>query len=178
MADARSGESASAGEIVVERVFSAPRELVFEAWTEPEHLARWFAPRGMEIVVDRLDARPGGAFQFSHRFPSGDRLWVKGTFREVVPPARLVFALSLVDAEGRPAAHPMFPDLPLDAVLTTWVTLEETSGGTRLTLRQVLTPAEALAHESVKRERTLARQGWDDMFDRLGELLARTEANR
>jgi uncharacterized protein YndB with AHSA1/START domain len=177
-ADAGSGERASAGEIVVERLFSAPRDLVFEAWTVPEHFARWFGPRGVEIAIDRLDARPGGAIQFSHRFETGDRLWVRGTFREVVPPSRLVFVVSFADAEGRPAAHPMFADWPLDAVLTTIVTLEDRAGSTKLTLRQVLTPAEALALESVKRERTLARAGWDECLGRLDETLSQLEGKR
>jgi uncharacterized protein YndB with AHSA1/START domain len=174
-ADAGRDDPAGAGahELVVERTFAAPRDLVFEAWTTPEHLVRWFAPRDVEMTLCRLDPRPGGVIHFCHQLPSGERVWVKGSFREVAPPSRIVFVVWFVDADGRPSVHPQFPDWPVDAVFTTDVTLvEERAGSTRLRFRQVLTPVGAAELESVRRERGEARDGMDQTLDRLSEFLA------
>ena len=75
--------------LVITRVFDAPRELVFKAWTEPEHMARWFGPRGFTSKVLKHDLRPGGSYRIHMLGPDGDH-WTQGVYREVVPPARLV----------------------------------------------------------------------------------------
>jgi len=70
-------------ELVITRVFAAPRELVWRAWTGAEHLSRWFAPRGATVEVVMADARPGGALHFCHHLGNGEDVWVKGVYREV-----------------------------------------------------------------------------------------------
>jgi len=86
--------------LVLTRVFDAPRELVFRAWTEPAHLARWWGPAGFTLPVCTQDFRRGGAYRFCMRAPDGSDHWVWGVYREIVAPERLVFTWEREDAEG------------------------------------------------------------------------------
>jgi uncharacterized protein YndB with AHSA1/START domain len=79
-------------EIVMTRVFQAPRALAFQALTEPRHLVRWWGPRGYTLPVCEVDLRPGGAWRFVHRAPDGSEYPFKGVYLEVVPPERLVYS--------------------------------------------------------------------------------------
>ena len=94
-------------ELVVTRVFAAPRGLVFAAWTEPEHLKRWWGPKSFTMPYCEIDLRPGGVFLRCMRSPEGRDFWVTGVFREVVVPEKLVFTDSFADAQGNvvPAAR-------------------------------------------------------------------------
>ena len=166
------GEAIAAGGEVLNRIFGAPRELVFEVWTKVEHFTRWFGPHGAEVVSCEIDPRPGGVIRFGHRFGDGATLYLKGTFREVVQNERLVFTLGFVDESGRPGRHPMFHDWPLDAVIETTVTLDDVDYGTRVTVVQRILPLEAAFQASVKRLQQLAREGWMQVLDRLGQHLS------
>ncbi len=73
-------------EIVFTRVFDAPRELLWEVWTECEHVERWWGPNGSSIQVNTLDFRPGGTFHYSLRAPNGTELWGKFVYREIAAP--------------------------------------------------------------------------------------------
>ncbi|HEX2397339.1 MAG TPA: SRPBCC family protein [Solirubrobacteraceae bacterium] len=78
-------------EIVVERIFDAPRDLVFRAFTDPELIPQWWGPRDTETSVDRMDVRPGGDWRFIHRSADGSETAFRGTFREVTPPERIAW---------------------------------------------------------------------------------------
>jgi len=178
MAGRRSaGEPIGLGGDVMTRVFGAPRELVFEVWTRAEHFRRWFGPHGAEVVDCELDARPGGIIRFGHRFPDWT-VHVKGGFREVVLKERLDFSIGFVDELGRPGRHPMFPDWPLDAMMECTVTFEAVEGGTRVTVVQSVSPSALASHPSVKRNLELAREGWSQVLDRLGEHLFTARSQR
>jgi uncharacterized protein YndB with AHSA1/START domain len=78
-------------EIVMTRVFDAPRSLVFEAWTNPEHLPHWMlGPEGWTMPVCEIDLRPGGAWHFVWRRADGTEMAMSGMYKEVTPPERLV----------------------------------------------------------------------------------------
>jgi uncharacterized protein YndB with AHSA1/START domain len=80
-------------EIVVTRLFDAPRPAVFEAWTKAEHVAHWWDPSGMPLAVCEIDLRPNGAFRWVNRAPDGgEGHSFSGIYREIVPPEKLVFA--------------------------------------------------------------------------------------
>lgn len=78
-------------EIVMTRVFNAPRRLVFDAHSKPEHLSRWWGPRGSTLSVCEMDFRPGGAWRYVVRGADGTESPFKGVFREIVPPERIVW---------------------------------------------------------------------------------------
>jgi uncharacterized protein YndB with AHSA1/START domain len=77
-------------EVVMTRVVDAPRRLVFEAWTNPEHLQNWMGLRGWTMSACQIDLRPGGAYRFVWRSPDGRELGIAGVYREVTPPERVV----------------------------------------------------------------------------------------
>jgi uncharacterized protein YndB with AHSA1/START domain len=77
-------------ELEIRRVFSAGREAVFRAWTVQEELAQWWGPQGFSAHIDHFDARSGGSYRIDMRSPDGTSRWLRGEFREVTPPERLV----------------------------------------------------------------------------------------
>jgi len=79
-------------EMVIERVFDAPRTLVFEAWTKAEHVAHWWDPSGAPLAACEIDLRPNGAFRFVNDGPEGAKYPFIGFYREIAPPERLVIA--------------------------------------------------------------------------------------
>src|SRR5688500_8117613 len=77
-------------EIVISRVFNAPRRLVWDAWTKPEYVARWFGAVGWTVPVCEIDLRPGGTYRYVMRSAEGQEVTMRGVYRGVVPPERLV----------------------------------------------------------------------------------------
>ncbi len=96
-------------EFVITRAFAAPRELVWQAWTDAEALAQWWGPKGCTIRIVKLDARPGGVFHYAMQFKPGHDMWGKFVYREMVKPERLVFINSFSDPEGGSPAR-RFPN--------------------------------------------------------------------
>ena len=86
--------------LVIERIFDAPRELVWRAWTEPEHFMRWYGPQGMTLPSCEIDFRVGGRHLFGMRSPDGQEYWSSGVYREIVPLERFVFTDSPADEHG------------------------------------------------------------------------------
>jgi uncharacterized protein YndB with AHSA1/START domain len=80
-------------ELVITRAFAAPRTVVFDAWTIPEHVARWWDPSRVPLAVCDIDLRPNGDFRFVNQGPSGLAHPFAGTYREIAPPERLVFTV-------------------------------------------------------------------------------------
>jgi len=111
-------------ELVIIRVFDAPRERVFKAWTDANLLAQWWGPKGFTNPVCEVDPKPGGALRIVMRAPNGAEYPMKGVFREVVPPSRLVFTNIAVDKDGRHIIEGL-----------TTVTFDEEGGKTKLTLQ-------------------------------------------
>ena len=112
-------------ELVVSRLIDAPRALVFKAWTQPEHVARWWGPQGFTTIHCDMDIRVGGKYRCGMRSPQGTEHWRAGVYREIVEPERIVFTFAWEDAQGNPGHE-----------LLTTVTFEERGVKTLLTLHQ------------------------------------------
>ena len=97
-------------ELRIERVFDAPRDVVFKAFTDPELIAQWWGPRGTETVVDEVDFRTGGDWRFVSRDSDGGETAFRGTFREVVAPERIAWTF---EWDGMPG-YPMVQTLTLE----------------------------------------------------------------
>lgn len=85
---------------VVERVFNAPRELVFDMWSSAEHLQNWWGPKGWTLPVCTIDFRAGGIWHYQMVGPNGEESWGKAVYQEVVKPERLVYLDTFSDSEG------------------------------------------------------------------------------
>ena len=157
---------------VLERVFDAPRELVWKTWTDPELLTRWYGPR-VETIVHRHDLKPGGLWLGEMKW-DGNSNYQRVEFTEVDPPSRLVWLHSVSDADWNVTANPMMPDWP--RVLLTTVTFEDDGGQTKLRLTWV--PHEASEAEIACFSGALAGmdKGWGAGMDLLAELLAELQA--
>lgn len=143
-------------DLVLTRIFDAPRSLVWKAWTDPKHVAQWWGPQGFTNPVCELDVRPGGAIRIDMRAPDGTVYPMTGIYREIVEPDRLVFTSYALDAAGKP----MFE------VLNT-VMFAEQDGKTTLTVQARVINKTAVA------ERYLAgmEQGWTQSLERLAAIL-------
>jgi uncharacterized protein YndB with AHSA1/START domain len=123
---AAKGNDPSGSEVVITRTFDAPRELVWQAWTDPKHIMQWWGPAGFNNERCESDLRIGGRFQLEMRAPDGNVYPCVGTFREIVAPERIVY-------EGEAAeGHPCGAGIPPRAVVT--ISFAEQQGKTRLTL--------------------------------------------
>ncbi len=161
--------TAKANELLIVRVFDAPRERVWKAWTEPEQVKRWWGPKGFTAPVWKTDFRVGGRYLYCMRSPDGKDYWGTGVYREIVPPAKIVATDSFSDADGNvvPASHYGFAaDFPLELVVT--VTFEDLGGTTKMTLRHAGFPAGP--------DRDGAGQGWSESFDKLAVSLSETSS--
>lgn len=147
-------------EVRLSRVISAPRELVFRAWTERDMLQRWYAPHGCTLELVRMDVRVNGGFHHGIRGPAHTDCWIVGTFLEVVPPERLVYSHTFSDESGRrltPAQAGREPDWPEEIVTT--VTFDDLCGRTKVVIHQTV--------YEIFAKRTGAYPSWLQMLDRL-----------
>ena len=143
-------------ELVITRIFDAPRNVVFQAWTEPGRAARWWGPQGFVTTYCDMDVRPGGAFRVCMCSPEGVDHWKRGVYREVVEPERLVFTFAWEDAEGKPGHQTLVT-----------LTFAEHGNKTELTLHRAV-------FESVSR-RDEHRAGWASTLERFAEYLAKEQ---
>jgi uncharacterized protein YndB with AHSA1/START domain len=169
MSTANSDDPAGS-DFVLTRVFDAPRALVWQAWTEEAHLARWFGPVGFTITTSQFDFRPGGMFHYCMQSAVGYAMWGKWVFREIVAPERIVLVSSFSDAEGNLTRHPMSPIWPLETLSTT--TLTEQDGKTTLTLRWSAINANAAEVAIFNSSHAGMQQGWTGTMDQLTAYLA------
>lgn len=140
-------------QLVMTRVFEAPRGLVFRAWIDPQLGKRWSAPLGVTVPVCETDPRPGGAWRLCMRTPLGEELWAAGVYRQVRAPERLVTTHAWENPDGTPGQQ---------TVIT--VTLAERGRRTEMTFRQAgFDSAEALEGHG---------EGWAECFDKLERVLA------
>src|SRR5712691_7971680 len=140
-------------QIVMTRVFDAPRRLVFEAMTKPEHLVRWFGPHGWTLAVCQIDFRPGGAWRFVLRGPDGRDMGMRGVYQEITPPERFVSTES-------------FDDYPGESLNT--LILSEKDGKTTFTI--------TVRYASQEIRDTVIKSGMEhgaaECYDKLAEMLA------
>ncbi|MBD2199963.1 MULTISPECIES: SRPBCC family protein [Calothrix] len=150
-------------EIIITRIFNAPRELVFQAWTDPKHIVQWWGPKGFTTRVTELDLRPGGQSRYVMVGPDGTEYPVKGVFFEIVPPERIVSS----DEFDEGFEKVINADLPQGIVMT--VMFEDLEGKTKLTLQI----RHATESDRRKHEQMGVVAGWNSSFDCLDEFLAK-----
>ena len=157
---------------VLERVFDAPRELVWKTWTDPELLPRWYGPN-VQTIIHRLELKPGGLWLLEMRW-AGKSSYQRVEYTEVTPPERLVWLHSSSDANWTVIPSPVMANWPL--VLLTTVTFVEDGGQTRMRLTWV--PHEASEAEIACFAAAIGGmdKGWGAGMKLLAELLAELQA--
>ena len=167
-------DQTAAGEdhFVISRIFNAPRELVWKAWTEPERIGAWLGPKGAPPArVIRFELKPGGIFLSAMKTPDGSELCAKLTYREVTPISRLVWVHAFADVNGDLARHPMSPTWPME--LLTTVTFADLGDKTEVTLDWVPLNANGVELKTFKDGKPSMQGGWKGSFDQLAEYLAK-----
>ena len=155
-------------EFVLDRVFAAPRELVWRAWTDPDLLAQWYGPN-VETVIHRFDLEPEGVWLNEMKMQQGSS-YQKVVFKEVVEPEKLVWHhFSSVDADWNPAPNPMMPDWP--KLLLTTVTFSSSENGTLVRLSQVPMDATAAEIACFAEMKDNMGGGWGQGYALIDELL-------
>ena len=158
---------------VISRVFDAPRELVWQAWTDPERIGAWLGPKGAPPArVLRHELRPGGVFLSAMRMPNGSEICGKFVYREVTPTSRLVWVHSFADVDGVLVRHPMSPTWPLEVL--TVVTFADLGGKTEVVLDWVPLNANEIEIETFRDGKPGMKGGWTGSFDQLAEYLAKS----
>ena len=156
---------ANRNDITITRIFDAPRELVWRAWTDPETFKRWWGPKAFTAPVVKIDLRVGGKFLGAMRSPEGQDIWGTGVYQEIVAPERLVVTDSFADEHGNvvpPTQYGMSADFPSEMLIT--LTLEDQQGQTRLTLKHA-------GYGLSDKDLDDMEQGWRESFDKLDEVL-------
>jgi len=141
-------------ELVITRVFDAPRELVFQAWTDPKHVMSWWGPKDFTMTSWTMDLRPGGAWRGCIRSSKGLDYWSQGVYREIVPPERLVFTFAWDGEHNQPTTETLVT-----------ITFADSGGKTKFTFRQ--TPFTTVE------DRDSHEEGWSESFERLAAHIAR-----
>ena len=153
-------------EVTITRVFDAPRKIVFEAWSAPEHLMRWWGPHGFTVTLCEMDFRVGGAWRLRMRSTAGVEDRQRGEFREIVAPERIVFTYAFEDFRERETSGRWSNESgrPGHQTIVT-VNFEDLGGKTRLTVHQAVFESVEVRDDHVR--------GWGEALDRFAAYMAK-----
>jgi uncharacterized protein YndB with AHSA1/START domain len=156
---------------IISRVFDAPRDRVWQAWTEAERLTQWWGPKGFAVTYLTLDLRPGGRMHYCLRMPDGGEMWGKFAYREVVKPERLVWINSFSDKDGATTVHPMNANWPRE--MHTTVTFKDLGGKTEVTVKWVpVDGSTELERQTFEAGRPSMTMGWTGTMEQFAAYLA------
>jgi len=148
--------------VVIERIFDAPQDLIWQMWTDPELFQKWYGPNGFTVPVANMDLRVGGKRLICMASPDGSmKMWTTGEYVEIVPTERLVYTESMADEDGN-VISPLAMGMPEGYPTTTEVTvlLEDLGGRTKMVMTHAGVPANSGADG-----------GWNQAFDKLADLI-------
>jgi uncharacterized protein YndB with AHSA1/START domain len=166
--------NAASKDFVISRVLKAPRDLVWQCFTDPERMKQWWGPKGVKVVKSDMDLRVGGTYHYGMETPDGKVMWGKFVYREITPPQKLIFTNSFSDEAGGVTRHPMAPSWPLQLLST--FTFEDVPGGkTKFTVRW--TPFNPTEEERTTFDAGHASMtgGWSGTMDKLEAYLAKAK---
>jgi uncharacterized protein YndB with AHSA1/START domain len=152
--------------MVVTRVFDAPRELVWKAWTDPKYVMQWWGPKGFTAPFCEIDFRVGGKFRCCMRTPDGQEFWNAGEYHEIVPLEKIVSSMYFSDPEGNKvdAAQYGIEHEAIDGAYDV-ITFEDLGNGrTKLTF---------IGNETMENAKSSGQlEGWNEILDKIAEVVA------
>ncbi|MFD4817834.1 SRPBCC family protein [Peribacillus butanolivorans] len=159
----------------ITRSFNAPRELVFKAFTESEHLQNWWAPKGWAFDISKFELRQDGVFHYSQTSPDGNVMWVKFDYHEVNAPEKLVYTSFFSDEKGNIVRAPFNDNWPLETLNT--FTFTEYEGKTILTM--IGTPVSPTEEEmkTYEEAQEMVQEGFSGTFVQLADYLSNISEN-
>ena len=159
----------SGNPFTITRTFEAPRELLFDVWTDPKHLIHWIGPKGVVGEFIKADIRAGGTSFCCMTVPGGSNMYSKAIYREVSRSTRIVYTQYFCDQNQEIVRHPLSPIWPLE-ILTT-VHFEEVGSQTKLTLIWTALNASAEEQATFDQSHESMNQGWGGSFEQLAAYL-------
>jgi uncharacterized protein YndB with AHSA1/START domain len=151
---------------VTSRVFDAPRERVWKAWTDAAELKHWWGPLGFKVHTAKVDLRPGGMFLYGMTAPDGKQTWGRFVYREIAAPKKLVCIVSFSDPQGGVTRHPWSPGWPLE-IMSTIEFEEQGPRQTRVTVTWLPHEASDAERKTFDEGRESMKQGWGGTMDQL-----------
>ena len=159
--------------IIIERVFKAPREKVWQAWTEPEQVKQWWGPEGFTAPSIKIDLKAGGKYVYAMHGPKGTQwdkdMYSAGIFEEIIPQEKIVTTDYFSDSEGNkadPKEHGLTGDMPVEMKVI--ITFEDTpDGGTKVTLTYPKPDNQAQFEAMLK---SGMQEGWQSSFNKMSKL--------
>ena len=158
-------------EFTISREYDAPISLIFKMFSEAEHLAKWWGPKGMAMKVVQLDFRPGDTFHYSMTTPDGMEMWGLFVYHDIEKPSRIVFVNSFSDKDANIIRAPFHASWPLEVKNT--LTLSEHNGKTTLTLKGGPINATEDECKLFTDNFPSMQQGFKGTFDQLEEYLSK-----
>lgn len=156
--------------LIITRVFDAPLELVWQAWSQPEQLRLWSSPNNYTIPFYHADVRVGGKYHMCMRSADGQNYYSAGTYKEIIPMKKIVWSDGFADENGNIISAEIYGmgDLPLEQEIS--VSFEEDNGKTKTTLE----------HSGIPQGDTFEqmRTGWNECFDKLEDSLKIKEGDK
>jgi uncharacterized protein YndB with AHSA1/START domain len=162
--------ASSTPEFSISRTFNAPREAVWKAYSSLDALSKWWGPKGFEWIDGKLDFKPAGVFHYGMRSPTGEEMWGKFIYREIVKPECLAFLTSFSDRAGNTVRAPFADDWPLEVLNV--LNFTELNGVTTVAMRGTphnATEAEKKRFEAMKPSMNV---GFKGTLDQLEQYLA------
>ncbi|MEK5440741.1 MULTISPECIES: SRPBCC domain-containing protein [unclassified Fredinandcohnia] len=158
-------------QIKITHTFNAPRELVFKALTESEHLKNWWGPKGWAFEVSKSDFSSGGVFHYSQKPADGNIMWVKFLYNEIIAPEKIIYTSFFSDEEGNTVRAPFDANWPMQTLNS--ITLTEDAGKTTLTM--IVAPVSPTEEEikTFEDSKEMAQAGYSGTFNQLEEYLTK-----
>lgn len=154
-------EAKETQDLVVTRVFNAPRGKIWEAWTNAEQQKKWWGPKGFTAPQMTSDFREGGSYLYCVQAPNGQKFYITGVFKEIEPQEKLVFTGGFADEHGNPVPGSHY-GMDGHEMGTQTVEFEDFGNKTKVTLRQEGLPAQEIDAEI---------SAWNQSFDKLAQIL-------
>lgn len=157
----------------IERSFPVSQQRLFKAFTDKTEMMEWFSPPGMKVIKSEQDLRPGGTYHYGLSSAQGNEMWGKVTYKEITPPARLVYLQSFSNPEGGLTRHPMAPQWPLEMV-TVMEFLPLSDKETKLKISWIHVGVEDTEGETFRAAHDGMTGGWNGSLDKLAAFLSKS----